>query len=295
MEKLPSEINGLIFSYLDAEQILNYMKSSKEWCAEIKKFSKYITIGLLKIVRMADVLYFSDMKVCRLSLHDMDITDEDLKLICQCIKKIEYFRMVWCEEISDDGLKYLKDMRGVDIDECDKITDNGLIHLQHINRVILYNNKNITNAGLKHLSNINHIDLSSCEKINDEGLEYLSNVQTVSLASCENITNAGIKKLKNVKYLQLCGLKNITDECFQYLGNVEVLYVSYNSVLTDNGLKYLSNIKFLKLIDCKNIKLKGISELLKKRPKLIWYFNGLGNYGSNKMNFFGECNVDMLY
>jgi hypothetical protein len=287
MEKLPSEINGLIFSYLDAEEILKYMKTSEECCVEIKKCSKYIALDVLNFENMDDILYFTNMKVNILKFYESTITNEDLKVINERIKRIECINAIECLDISDDGLKYLKNIQRVMLYHCEAITDNGFVHLGNVDKLIIYCNDNITNSALKFMSNIYHIELSACDKINDKGLEYLKNVHTLSLTSQWRITNDGIKKLKNVKYLQLIDV-NITNECFKYLGNVELLYIGINSLISDNGLKYLSNINFIKFVDCKKITMKGINKLLKRMPKLIWRLDDVGNYRSNRMNFFDE-------
>jgi hypothetical protein len=286
MKDIPLEIKGLIFSYLGTRQLLEYMKSSEECCTEIKKISKYITIDMLRIRDVNDIVYFTNMTVGTLDVNYIEITDKDLKLVSECIKRIGHIHLMDRYQVSDDGLKYLENIQSIHIDCCEEITDNGLAHLQNINTIRIYDNKNITNAGLKHFSNSNYIELILCSKINDDGFEYLANAHTVSISFIENITNNGIKKLKNVRHLQLDEQINITDDCFKYLGNVEVLYLSNNSLLTDDGLKYLSNINFLKVYRCMNITVNGINKLLEKRPKLIWSINDMGNNGSNEMNFF---------
>jgi hypothetical protein len=285
MDNLPLEINGLIFSYLDAKEMLNYMKSSQECCVEIKKISKYITLENLEIRETNDISYYTNMKIHQVSLYGDDIRDKDLKLISESIKRIEYMHLSSCDQISDDGLKYLKNIHTIDISRCSKITDNGLMHLQNINSIVIHENQNITNAGLKHLSNMYHVELLSCDKITDDGLEYLENVHTVSIMDSENITDNGIKKLKNVKYLQLINLCVLTDDCFEYLGNLEVLDFSDNSFITDNALEYLSNIKFLIVENCDNITIKGINKLLEKKPGLIWSIDDVGNNKSFESKF----------
>jgi hypothetical protein len=294
MENLPLEVKGMIFSYLDTEQILDYMQLSEKHCTEIKKFSKYIELEECVVINMHDILYFTDMKIKKLYIgyhicHE--VTNEKLKLIVMSIKRIEYLDLRCCHQICDDGLKYLKNIQIIDIHHCNKITDDGLEYLQNVNKIIIYGNKLITNAGLKHLTNIYYVGLLTCRNINDEGLEYLENVHTIYLEYMQNITDNGIKKLKNVRYLLLGSLGNISDVCFEYLGNVEVLYISGISSLTDKGLKYLSNINFLKVNSCENITVKGINKLLEKRPGLIWSIDNVGNNGSDEMNFFDKVYI----
>jgi hypothetical protein len=283
MEKLPLEIKGMIFSYLDSKQILTYMKWSKNCCYNIKKFSKYIGLERVVIGKKKDIFYYTDMKIKMLNLYRMN--DADLKLITEHIKRIENIFMTVCYQISDDGLKYIKDIQSVRISYDNKMTDDGLAHLQNIKQIMILDNKNITGAGLRHLSNIYNVSLFLCKNINDEGLEYLKNVHTVSIISYENITNNGIKKLNNVKYLQLICI-NITDDCLKHLGNVEVLDIRNNSLITDDGLQYLSNINFLKIVNCKNITIKGINKLLETRLKLIWIIDDTRNNGAEELHYF---------
>jgi F-box/leucine-rich repeat protein 14 len=288
MKDLPLELKGLIFSYLDDREILDYMKSSDKCYTEIKKFSKYITLKILRVIEMDNILYFTDMKIEELFLYMTHITDQELKIIIKCIKRIKCVWLSNCFQISDAGLEHLQNMKMITIHNCDKITDSGLVHLQNMNKIHIYGNNNITHTGLKYLSNIFDVDISSCNNINDEGLEYLENVHTLSLNYLKNITDKGIKKLKNVKYLEMTQIYNITNDCFKYLGNLEVLEINFNRLLTDSALIYLSNINFLKFVGCENITIEGIEKLLEKRPELIWKIDGVGNNGSDEMNFFDK-------
>jgi hypothetical protein len=211
MENLPPEINGLIFSYLDTKEILDYMKSSDECCAEIKKFSKYIAIDFLEIQDSDNILYFTDMKVGTVCLHGNKITDNDLKLISECIKRIKHIDLFSCEQISDDGLKYFRNIQTIQIDHCDRITDNGLLHLQNIARIAIYNNPNITNNGIKTLKNVRYLQFGELEKITDDCFEYLGNVEVLHISD-NSLTDDALKYLSNINFLKVEYCRNITIE-----------------------------------------------------------------------------------
>jgi hypothetical protein len=188
MEDMPLEIKGLIFSYLDDKEILKRMKQSKDCCAEIKKCSKYIALDTLRILDMDDVLYFTGMKVNVMNMF-IHISDKDIKLITECIKRIEYISLS-AALIFDDGLKYLSNIKTVEMFHCYKITDNGLAHLENVNKIIIYNNNNITNAGVKHLLNIKFIKFANCKNITLEGISEI--LQDMPDIIC-NINNIEIK------------------------------------------------------------------------------------------------------
>jgi hypothetical protein len=210
MENLPLEINGLIFSYLYAKEILDYMKSSDECTSEIKKFSKYIAIDFLEMVDGDNILYFTSMKVGMISLFGKNITDDDLKLISEHIKRIKDIDLYRCDQISDDGLKYLRNVQTIQINRCDRITDNGLLHLQNTSRIAIHNNKNITNNGIKTLKNVRYLQLVKLKNITDDCFEYLENLEVLYIREIISLTDNGFKYLSNVNFLKVIHCNNIT-------------------------------------------------------------------------------------
>jgi hypothetical protein len=96
----------------------------------------------------------------------------------------------------------------------DQITDELISHLGNVRTIDLYFCKQITDAGLAHLGNVKKINLSYCYQITDEGLRHLGHgkVQILNLSHCRGFTDAGLAYLGNVKEINLSFCHQITDE-----------------------------------------------------------------------------------
>ena len=89
--------------------------------------------------------------------------------------------------------------------KCDQITDNGLMYLKGVRIVNLSYCRNITDKGLCHLKGIYDINLVRCPNISNIGLAYLCGVSSITCSYCEEdvtnyrfgITKVGINLLKN--------------------------------------------------------------------------------------------------
>ena len=74
------------------------------------------------------------------------------KYIGKCKLNLNY-----CNQITDEGLKYLKGVHTIYLEYCNQLTDEGL----------------------KYLSGVQNINLRECNQITDEGLKYLAGVQKI--------------------------------------------------------------------------------------------------------------------
>ena len=112
------------------------------------------------------------------------ISDKGLENLSKLnLPKLETLSLGYNKEISDDGLKYLVNMKSIkwlSLMVCPNTSDNGL--------------KNLVN-----MSTLESLDLRGCTSITNDGLGYLSKMQNlkhVLLGGCENITDEAVQRLQ---------------------------------------------------------------------------------------------------
>ncbi len=168
-------------------------------------------------------------------------TDDDLVNLAGHIEVLELYSYAL---ISDNGLKYLKNIKKLLLDHDPERT------------VSL-----ITDIGLQHLSGIEDLSLICNNNITNKGLSYLKGIQKLNLPHCKLITDIGISYLDQITYLELGKCEKITDDALPYLANAN--YISLRSPeITDKGLAHISKVKSLHLPECQNITNGGLSQLL---------------------------------
>jgi hypothetical protein len=241
---LPSDLHGLIYSYLEWKEKLIFIHISKG----IYSFSRnYREMSLNKVfsLQYATNEYFRG-RVSSLVLH----SHVDLYLTC-------------CSQITDLELSQLggDDIREIDLSGCDQITDEGLCHLRNLQSLDLSRCTGITDAGLSNLRNLKELFLTWCPQITDHGLCRLGNLQYLNLSYCLGITDAGLVSLRNLKEINLQGCDQITDEGLRHCCHLDSLNLSFCEGLTDAGLSYLQNLKEISLSGCVQITDEGLRHL----------------------------------
>ena len=131
------------------------------------------------------------------------------------------------DEITDAGLKHLKNVEKCDLSGCHYITNSGLAHLKNVKEISLNRCRDITWQGLEHLKNMKKIDLHMCMYIRvgitNADMKHLKNVEKINLSDCHNITDAGLAHLVNAKNINLTCCYKITDAGKQLLKDKRVI------------------------------------------------------------------------
>jgi hypothetical protein len=109
-----------------------------------------------------------------------------------------------------DRLKYIAD-RVTDCDQTTNATDADFAHmagLTQMQRLVLYNCKQITDAGLAHLAGLKQLQTLSLRdgpRITDGGLAHLAGLtqlHTLELGNCPQLTDAGLAHLAGLTQMQ---------------------------------------------------------------------------------------------
>src|SRR5262249_55470941 len=142
---------------------------------------------------------------------DETCTDRGLRELTNC-KELEHL-LLWSSAVTDDGLKYAKDMpklKRLDLSGSKKVNGAGLKDLPTSIDVLGLAFLPITDESLAHLqaaTNLQVLDLNAT-KITDDGLahlEKLENLRELNLRHCEAISDDAIKHIVKIKSLQkLC-------------------------------------------------------------------------------------------
>jgi serine/threonine protein kinase len=134
--------------------------------------------------------------------------------------------LAWCEQITDAGLAYLKDLRGLQSLElmgCKRVTNFGTVHLAKLKRLKSLNLRwcvLLTDMGLqvmRKLGDLETLDLMGCGNLTDGGmlhLRVLTKLKSLNLRWCDKLTDSGLKHLEtltNLRYLNLWNCTQITD------------------------------------------------------------------------------------
>ena len=165
-------------------------------------------------------------------------------------------------------MKYLKNIRTLNLWNCQNITDNGLKYLNNVRELNISCCYNITGNGFKFLKKIHTLISSACDNLEDNSLQYLSNIHTLDISDCPNITGEGFKYLKKIHTLDISLCDRIIYENllkFDYKVNIHTLKLMKNNI-SDNDLtiiQYFLNIKKLNITGCRNITSNTIKELKK--------------------------------
>jgi hypothetical protein len=198
---LPSELHGLIYSCLIWKEKMVFMTLSKE----ISSLSRsYREMRLKKTFSLEYAL-------------NKSFQDRVSSLASPCHVDLNLPRH---DQITDELISHLGNVRMIRLPFCHQITDAGLAHLGNVNKIDLSGCSQITDEGLRHLGNgnVQILNLTRCQGFTDAGLAHLGNVREIYLSYCHQITDAGLAHLGNVKEIDLSGCRQITDEGLRHLG-----------------------------------------------------------------------------
>jgi len=105
-------------------------------------------------------------------------------------------RISWCDNITNEGLKYTPNVTCLKLQDFSCISNKGLKHIPNLSKLVLKGNENITDEGLKYLHNLTYLDLSWNRNITNEGLKYVPNLSELKLIGNFNIDRAALSGVK---------------------------------------------------------------------------------------------------
>ena len=234
-----------IYNYEEGEAI-KYLKG-----IHTLKISKFININIT--TEMMKEIEGTNTII----IEKCGISDEGMKYL-KGIKKLD---IINSDNITDKGLKYIEGVEELNIKKCRQITGEGLKHLKGIKKLDMSESEGLTNENMKYMEGIEEINVSRCKQITDEGIKYLKGVRKLNVSKCEKITDEGISELKGIEELNISNCYEITDEGISKLKGIKYLNVSTNQNITDAGLKNLQGIKILNISSCLNITSAGLKYL----------------------------------
>jgi len=188
--------------------------------------------------------------------------------------------------ISDDVLKFFKNIPTLGISYNIMITDNGIKQLTCVTNLNI-SGTHITGSFVPFLTNLKSLNLSYCSNLNLEYIAYLTHLQTLNISStqindqslsclssgnltnliidnCRILTEDSIKLFTRLKYLSVGHIAStLTNICLQSLTNLMGLNMYLNNQITDEGLTSLVQLTDLDMTWCPNITNNGLSKMTK--------------------------------
>lgn len=204
----------------------------------------------------------------KLALSNENITDNGLRNL-PMNHAINTLAIHHNNKITNEGLKYLKNIVVLELPDNEHITDYGLKYLERIEKLHILSNPGITDNGMRYLKGIVDLKISLYRNLSDRfnnthysqkvggyimsdyGLQYLSGIQRLCIAE-DNITDNGLRYITGIRDLNMDG-RNITDIGVLYLSGIKSLRLYGNSKITNVGISCLSGIKELYLWNNINI------------------------------------------
>lgn len=130
-----------------------------------------------------------------------NIDDYDIYCMRNRLEKLTLHRN---KNITNEGIKYLHNLKILDISNNKLICDNAIKHLSNLNVLNINNNENITNLGICNLYNLKILVIKNNTRITEFGLKYLSKLEVLDLNGDNYIDYQNVKKyLPNLKILYL--------------------------------------------------------------------------------------------
>jgi hypothetical protein len=106
-------------------------------------------------------------------------------------------------DVTDISLKFLTNLRYLNLCDNNIITNNSLKFLTNLRFLNLCDNRIVTDDGLKCLTNLESLDLTRNKNIEGKYLKYLTNLQNLVPNSAGKIVDGDLKYLTNLKKLHI--------------------------------------------------------------------------------------------
>jgi Leucine-rich repeat (LRR) protein len=184
-----------------------------------------------------------------------------LRLPCLHTLEIDQQNRVRKENVGDEELAQLTQLRRLTLGHNDFITDKGVVHLTRLHTLVLKGDIGITNAGISQLTQLTHLCLDSpyCH-ITDEGLTPLTNLRTLSLWRNPTVTLSGVS-LPLLRELYLGRNSMVTGEAVTQYSGLTSLNLCGNSMIRGDTLGRLIHLEDLALSLISHVEEEWLSRL----------------------------------
>lgn len=215
----------------------------------------------------------NESNIANLSLYKCtNITNEGLKYC----KDLKYLRIIENRKINDDGMRYLENLKFIALNGL-SITEKCFHYFKNVENFMIYNLIIKNEQCFESFGNLKKLVLFSIN-IKDENFKYLKNLEELSLDYCLNLNGSGFKFLVNLEALVLRNTYIQDVDYFKYMKKLTKLEL-INSNLNDNLCKFITKVKEIKILEV-GITDEGISYL--ENIESI-------NYQSYSYSLNGEC------
>lgn len=179
--------------------ILDFLPTTQLW--ELQ----YLHIGLKQIMQ--------EIQWERIFHFRKDISDEELLNVYNAwnITKID---LSYCDNITDNSVKYLGECYMLILDHCHQITDDSVQYLGNCHILDLSVCQKLTVESIKHLQNCWCIIFWGQCHVDDTCAQYLTNCRILDLVGSP-ISDKGMELLVNCQEIVIDNYKNVTGECIQ--------------------------------------------------------------------------------
>ncbi|KAL9642060.1 hypothetical protein ABK040_004109 [Willaertia magna] len=152
-------------------------------------------------------------------------------------------------DIDENSFTNLKQLKVLSVFFIDELQDEWLKNLNNLKELTIYGCKNVTGNCLLNFTSLTYLDFRNCS-INDETLLHCKNLTSISVFGCKSILGTCFKEFKELKYLNI-GYCNITDNSLNNLNNLESLNIKGCKNIIGNCFQNLKQLKTLS-IDVRN-------------------------------------------
>ena len=245
--------------------VLQYLPDIQYWTPDRHVSNdNFENMKIIKKLKLLDLYHnknISDENIININIEHIILSENHKITINGLNKNIKKIYLVGKVNIKDNDLKQL-DLLSLNLVDNEIISDEGLKYCKNLKTLNLFCNCEITDKGLIEMKNLEYLNLKGLSHINNE------------------ITDNSLKKLSKLKYLSLENNKNITDEGIKTLVNLEFLNINHNKKITINGILNLKNLREINCMDSllsekdlyilvkNNTNLKIIHEFCNEDPKL---------------------------
>jgi hypothetical protein len=166
------------------------------------------------------------------------------------------------ENISEDDIKYLKDIPKVNVRKFNNQNNNILGKIQNLKSLtIRYGGHMIEEDVISTLTNLKMLELTGFITHDDACFQYLTKLKKLIIRNSSNYSEKCLSNLSNLKYLNTLKCSWITDITLSYLDKIHMLTISDSDKITNEGLRYLTNVKYISIQYCHQISDDGLKYL----------------------------------
>lgn len=235
-----------------------------KWCMEISDLGIDLLSKKCRDLKVLDISYLKVTNFCLQSI--------------SCLGKLEDLIMVGCSQISDEGLRFLKNgsnsLRSIDVSRCSNVSTLGLVSvieghkcLQKINAgdcfpelvPLFLSRLSVIRGTLKVLKVEGfHVSATSLRIIGT----HCKNLEEIGLGKCRGVTDECISELvtccPDLRTVDLTCCHQVTDNALiaiaDHCKRLECLLLESCSQITEKGLDWIgtccSDLKEVDLTDC---------------------------------------------